>query len=336
MTKPNEGERPAVEEKPAAEEKPATPLTVAAVDNDRMATIALQGILPQLLPGARWLWSAATADEAVRTALAPDTRPDLLLVDMSLGESTGISVCRRIRSRTNRVPMLAITAFSVDTYADRAATAGAQGIVSKADIPLLARALRTIAAGRTFDPDVADGDDAGGANADDAASSARHRSSARPASACAAGRFQTAFDAHRRIAYGERPATTVPSSGAPMPSAAAVTEAITAGSGGRSIGATTGNGATTASPSSDARRGSATTHPTAASSAPASPSADLPPRLGAKEAQTLHLLSRGMTYEQIAAQWGVAASTVRTHAHRAVEKLGAHSLAHAVAIWLSR
>ena len=231
-------------------------IAVAAVDNDRMALMALRGILPQLLPGARWMWGASGASEAVRMALAPDTRPRLLLVDMSLDDGTGVGVCRRIRRRTDRVLMLAITAFSTDTYATRVAEAGAQGIVSKADVPAMAAALRTVAAGGTYDP---------------AGDSARTG-------------FQTAADAHRRLE-----------------------DADLGGSG-------NGSGAAGDSGSGGADR----------------------PKLGSKETETLRMLAQGLSYEQIAAQWGIAPATVRTHAHRAVDKLGAKSLAHAIAIYLSR
>lgn len=230
-----------------------TPVLVAAVDNDRMALLALKGILPQLLPAAQWLWGVGNADEAVAKALNPETRPRLLLVDMSLGEETGVSVCRKIRMRTDRVMLLGITAFSVDTYAERLAAAGAQGIVSKADIPQLAQALRTVAVGGTFAPD-----------------------------SVASVTFRTAADAYQSLT----------DNGTAMPTVRG-TDAGDDGTANRAA------------------------------------------KLGAKESETLHLLSRGLTYDQIAAQWGVAASTVRTHAHRAVDKLGAHSLAHAIALWLS-
>ncbi|OZG59838.1 DNA-binding response regulator [Bifidobacterium myosotis] len=273
------------------------PVLVAAVDNDRMALLALKGILPQLLPSSQWLWGTGDADEAVAKALSPETRPRLLLVDMSLGEATGVSVCRKIRTRTDRVLLLGITAFSVETYAERIAAAGAQGIVSKADIPQLAQALRTVAAGGTFMPrpmastrSIAS-PVASRASASSAplASSLSSASSASFASPAGNPTFRAAAEAHRLLADG---GTITP---------------------GRATGATD-----TANPDS------------------AVPATDRTTKLGAKEAETLYLLSRGMTYDQIATQWGVASSTVRTHAHRAVDKLGAHSLAHAIAIWLSR
>lgn len=219
------------------------PVLIAAVDNDRMALLALKGILPQLMPSSRWLWGVESGDDAVRKTLDPDTRPRLLLVDMSLGEATGVSVCRKIRLRSDRVALLAITAFSVDTYAERVAEAGAQGIVSKADIPQLAKALHAVAEGGTFSPTPSI-------------------------------EFLPAAQAHARIVDNTETRSGVDDLGMP--------------------------------------------------------------KLGAKETETLHLLSRGLTYDQIAQQWGVAASTVRTHAHRAVDKLGAHSLAHAIALWLGR
>ncbi|MFC5222235.1 response regulator transcription factor [Bifidobacterium leontopitheci] len=199
---------------------PPTPTTlVAAVDNDAMALMALRGVLPRLLPESRWLWGVAGATEAIRMALDPQTRPRLLLVDMSLDDGTGVTVCRRIRCRTDRVLLLAVTAFSVDAYAARAAQAGAQGIVSKADMPAMAAALRAVAA--------------------------------------------------------------------------------------------------TANPSDRS-------------------SDDRQPRLGDREEETLRLLAQGLSYDQIAAQWDVTPATVRTHAHRATAKLGARSLAHAIALYLSR
>lgn len=223
-----------------------TATTIAAVDNDRMALLALKGILPQLMPSARWLWGTETADEAIHKALTPETRPRVLLVDMSLGNATGVSVCHRIRQRDARIALLAITAFSVDTYATRVAEAGAQGIVSKADMPQLMQALRAVSAGGTFIPaELAD---------------STHSDTALT--------FHTAEEAHRLLVSDE-----------------------------------------------DRQNDQ--------------------PKLGAKEAETMQLLSQGLSYDQIAAQWGVAASTVRTHAHRAVDKLGARSLAHAVAIWLT-
>lgn len=49
----------------SVKESAATPVLVAAVDNDRMALLALKGILPQLLPAAQWMWGAGTSETFV-------------------------------------------------------------------------------------------------------------------------------------------------------------------------------------------------------------------------------------------------------------------------------
>ncbi|PLS30890.1 two component transcriptional regulator, LuxR family [Bifidobacterium margollesii] len=232
---------------------------VAAVDNDTMALLALQGILPQLLPGARWLWGVGSASEAVDRALDPETRPRLLLVDMSLDDGTGIGVVRRIRERTDRVAMLAVTAFDVSTYAARAAQAGAQGIVSKANMSSLATALRTVATGGTYCPqELGAPEDSRDETVDPVM-------------------FIDAASARLRLlrARGERIENGM-KAGSPM------------------------------------RRS----------------------RLSPKESETMRLLSRGLSYEQIAARGNVSTATVRTYAHRSVTKLGASSLAHAIALYL--
>lgn len=98
------------------------------------------------------MWGTGDADEAVAKALSPETRPRLLLVDMSLGEATGVSVCRKIRTRTDRVLPLGITAFSVDTYAERIAAADAQGIVSKAELFLCLAPVLGLASTQPYPP----------------------------------------------------------------------------------------------------------------------------------------------------------------------------------------
>lgn len=236
---------------------------VAAVDNDTMALLALRGILPQLLPGARWLWGVGSAAEAVDKALDPETRPRLLLVDMSLDDGTGVGVVRRIRERTDRVSMLAMTAFDVRTYAARAAKAGAQGIVSKADMASMAAALRAVAAGGVYRPREVGARDSADAMATGPAQDVE---------------FLDASSARLRLVrdHGEQ-----------------------------------GRDANEGHDGNSALR-----------------------RLGPKESETMRLLAQGLTYEQIAESRGVSAATVRTHAHRAVSKLEATSLAHAIALYL--
>jgi DNA-binding NarL/FixJ family response regulator len=61
-----------------------------------------------------------------------------------------------------------------------------------------------------------------------------------------------------------------------------------------------------------------------------------PPRLGAplsaRELDVLDGIARGWTYVQIAAELGLTAATVATHARWLMAKLGARDRAHAVAL----
>lgn len=69
---------------------------------------------------------------------------------MSMEGVSGISVCRRIRTRIGKVGILAMTAYSIDRYAEKASMAGAQGIVGKSDEQQIVTAIRTVASGGTW------------------------------------------------------------------------------------------------------------------------------------------------------------------------------------------
>lgn len=120
------------------------------VDNDAFALEGLEVLLDRE-EDLHVIWTSQSPGETVSRCLAPGTRPDVLLVDMSLGEDeSGSSVCRVIRKAMKAVPMLAMTAFPLHCYLKEAAFAGAQGIVSKADRDGMMRAIRTVAAGGTW------------------------------------------------------------------------------------------------------------------------------------------------------------------------------------------
>jgi putative nucleotidyltransferase with HDIG domain len=66
--------------------------------------------------------------------------------------------------------------------------------------------------------------------------------------------------------------------------------------------------------------------------APVSPRAQEPSPLSKQETRALRELAKGKVYKEIAAELGLAASTVRSHLHRCYEKLGAADRAQAVLI----
>jgi DNA-binding NarL/FixJ family response regulator len=62
------------------------------------------------------------------------------------------------------------------------------------------------------------------------------------------------------------------------------------------------------------------------------PRAHEPSPLSRQETRALRELAKGKVYKEIAAELGLAASTVRSHVHRTYEKLGAGDRAQAVLI----
>lgn len=127
-----------------------TEITVGIVDNDRFVLPSLTASISELLPQASVIWTTSDGGEAVSNCINAATRPKVLLVDMSMEGVSGISVCRRVRARIAKVGILAMTAYSLDKYEEKASLAGAQGIVGKADEQRIVAAVRTIAAGGTW------------------------------------------------------------------------------------------------------------------------------------------------------------------------------------------
>lgn len=127
---------------------------IGIVDNDRFALPMLVKTLARALPGARVVWAEGEGERAVHRCLyeGADGVPDVLLVDMSLTDIDGVDVCRRIRERSARPAILAITSYSPAHYRRMAADAGAQGLIGKDVTPReLAYAVRAVAAGESME-----------------------------------------------------------------------------------------------------------------------------------------------------------------------------------------
>ena len=125
-------------------------ITVGIVDNDRFVLPSLKASIEELSDDMQVIWTTSDGGQAVTNCLTASTRPKVLLADMSMEGVSGISVCRRIRTRIGKVGILAMTAYSIDKYAEKASMAGAQGIVGKSDEQQIVTAIRTIASGGTW------------------------------------------------------------------------------------------------------------------------------------------------------------------------------------------
>jgi DNA-binding NarL/FixJ family response regulator len=86
---------------------------------------------------------AADGDEAV--ALAADTRPDLVLMDIRMPQLDGIEATRRLLAQPNVTRVLMLTTFDLDEYVVDAFRAGASGFLLKTAPPhQLVAAVRTV------------------------------------------------------------------------------------------------------------------------------------------------------------------------------------------------
>ena len=120
-------------------------IRIAIVDNDRLTLGVMKMMIERILPQANVCWAVSDGLTAVSKSLDSRTRPDVLLVDMSLEGMSGCDVCKTIREETAQV------AFSLDRYCAPALENGASCLVDKANVKALCRALCAIVNGRRVD-----------------------------------------------------------------------------------------------------------------------------------------------------------------------------------------
>src|SRR5215204_6577968 len=72
---------------------------------------------------------ASSAAEALQAV--PRLKPDLILVDISLGGTSGIELIKHIKTDYEELPVLVVSMHDESLYAERALRAGAMGYVMK-------------------------------------------------------------------------------------------------------------------------------------------------------------------------------------------------------------
>jgi DNA-binding NarL/FixJ family response regulator len=97
---------------------------------------------------------ASTEDEAL--AAVEQTRPDLMIVDLSLKAGHGLDVIKRTKKHHPAVKMLVVSGFQESLYAERALRAGAMGFLNKQQShDVVIDAIRTVLRGELYvGPDV--------------------------------------------------------------------------------------------------------------------------------------------------------------------------------------
>jgi DNA-binding NarL/FixJ family response regulator len=101
------------------------------------------------LPGQVVFGEATTKSEALQLAREQDW--DLAVLDLSLGNQSGLEVLKELKQIDPRLPVLILSMHSEEQYARRAFKAGASGYITKdSSRAELARAVNKVAAGGRY------------------------------------------------------------------------------------------------------------------------------------------------------------------------------------------
>lgn len=106
-------------------------------------------------PDLRVVGEAASGAQAY--AAVVDDPPDVVVLDLNLGDGSGIEVMRRMLARHPGLKVLVFTMYNTPSHATQALRAGALGYLTKSSDPAqMIDAVRAVAAGRqVIDPEVA-------------------------------------------------------------------------------------------------------------------------------------------------------------------------------------
>jgi DNA-binding NarL/FixJ family response regulator len=128
---------------------------IAVVDDHQLVRIGLKQII-EGQPDFAWVGEASTGREAL--ALLRNSPLDVLLLDLSLPDMSGLDVLRQIKSHHETVSTLVLSAYPENQYGLNVLRAGASGFVSKtADDNELCRAIRAaVRGGRYVSPELAE------------------------------------------------------------------------------------------------------------------------------------------------------------------------------------
>ena len=129
-------------------------IRVTVVDDHQLVRLGLRQII-ESQSDFNWAGEAKTGREAL--ALLKSAPCDVLLLDLSLPDMSGLDVLRQIKSHHEALSTLVLSAFPEMQYGLNVLRAGASGFVSKgADDTELCRAIRAVArGGRYVSPELA-------------------------------------------------------------------------------------------------------------------------------------------------------------------------------------
>ena len=124
------------------------PLRLLLVDDHPMVRAGLRSLLGELDPEMS-VSDAGNVEEAIRES--ERSHPDVVVMDVRLGEGSGIEATREIRSRWPETRVLMFTSYADDDALMASVLAGASGFVLKeVRTGKLLSAIREVAAGKSL------------------------------------------------------------------------------------------------------------------------------------------------------------------------------------------
>ncbi len=121
---------------------------VVLVDDHQIVRYALRRLIDQT---ADLEVCGEASDTAAGWRLIEETRPDLVVTDISLDGDNGIELVENIKAKFGRVKTLVLSVHDEEVFAGRALRAGAQGYINKQEtIPAIIEAMRQVLRGEIY------------------------------------------------------------------------------------------------------------------------------------------------------------------------------------------
>jgi DNA-binding NarL/FixJ family response regulator len=128
--------------------KSARPITVLLVEDH---VVVRQGLCALLEMDGRFVIAGEARNGREAVELARRLRPDVILMDIAMPMLNGAEATRQILAARPTSRIVVLSAHSDDIYVDRMVQIGVAGFLEKqTSSEILARAIREVAAGRTF------------------------------------------------------------------------------------------------------------------------------------------------------------------------------------------
>jgi two-component system, NarL family, invasion response regulator UvrY len=128
-------------------------LRIMLVDDHPIVRRGLRDILIEAFADAT-IEEVGNGTEAI--AIARARHWDIVILDLTLPDCSGLDVLKRVRESQTRVPVLVLSMHAADQFARRTISAGASGYLTKdtADTELVNAVTKLVTGGKYFGPEV--------------------------------------------------------------------------------------------------------------------------------------------------------------------------------------